>query len=193
MLNTSVIRDLLSKAEIESIAHNYFALPAIKPSKTQIAMFRQIVYFSLDHYLAIWDNPTIEYVDYQPYETADNMRDSLKRTCVLEISTQYNNPHSLLSKETNLLFRTVHDLHHCSTGSCNFELWGEICAYSKFAYDALEQCEIAKVDAKPYLSFLTCEIVGQLCALRVNGEFPIQRLSHCVPHGIIERFLHAYR
>lgn len=193
MENTKVIVDLLSKEEIATIGANYFSKPVLTPSRNQVQFFRQIVHFSLAQYTELWNNPTIDYVDCQPYATADIMRDSLKFTGKLLISTQYNEPSPLMSQATNLFFRAAHDLHHCTTGNCNFELWGELCAFSKIAYSACELAQSAKLDSKPYISFLACEIIGQLCAARVIGQFPEQRLSDCVPMGIIERILHAYR
>lgn len=192
MKQTKVILDLLTNDEIATIGQNYFNKPAITPSRHNVQVFRQIIYFSLAQYTKLWNNPTIDYVDYQPYITADEMRDSLTVTGRLLISTQYNEPSPIMSPVTNLLFRAAHDLHHCTTQNCNFELWGELCAYSKFAFDACEQCENASLDSKPYISFLACEIIGQLCAARVIGGFPEQRLSHCVPMGIIDRILAVY-
>jgi hypothetical protein len=190
---TKVIRDLLSKEEIASIGQAYFSSPVIVPSRNQVQVFREIVYFSLGKYSELWNCPAIDYVDSQPYDTAEEMRDSLRNSKRLLISTQYNEPTKLMSKETNLLFRAMHDLHHCSTENCNFELWGELCAFSKVAFDAIEVTSKAQLGASVYTSFLACEIIGQLCALRLTGSFPEQRLSHCVPSGIIERILHVYR
>ncbi len=190
---TKPIVDILTNEEIATIGENYLNLPEIVPSRNQIQFFRQIVRFSLSQYAAIHNYPVLDFVDYQPYVDADTMRYDLKKTGYLMISTQYNEPSAIMSKETNLLFRAAHDLHHCSTQSCNFELWGEICAFSKFAFSALECADNAKLDAKFYVSVLACEILGQLCAARLIGKFPEQKLNHCVPSGIIERILHAYR
>ncbi len=100
----------------------------------------------------------------QPYNTADEMRIDYKQG-YLNISTDYNNP-ALISPISNLEFRFAHDCHHSQTENCNFQLWGECCAYSKFA---------AYTNDLRLRRWLFSEIVLQVCALIKLKEFAAQK------------------
>lgn len=122
----------------------------------------------------------VEYVAGQPYATADEMRQRVRREHVLYISTDYDNDPFL--QGNNLAFRTAHDLHHIRSSHCNFELWGEICAYTKFA---------AWTTNPVYHNILFSEIVAQVVALRLRGDYAEQRLG-IQPQALVNQVHRAY-
>lgn len=108
----------------------------------------------------------VEYVEGQPYASADELREDVAKG-ILRISTDFN-VSPLLGEEINLLFRVAHDLHHAATATCNFELWGECCAFAKFA-------ALAKGNGR-LINILFSEIVAQVCFLRVFSRYTDQRM-----------------
>ena len=107
---------------------------------------------------------TVHFVTGQPYQNTAQLRKEVNNG-LLRVSTDYNTD-PFLPEGLNLKFRALHDLHHAQTSDCNFNLDGEICAYSlaaRYTNSALVR------------DWLFTEIVGQVCALRQYGEFPIQR------------------
>lgn len=122
----------------------------------------------------------VEYVAGQPYATADEMRARVKAEKVLYISTDYDNDPFL--QGNNLAFRTAHDLHHIRSSHCNFELWGEICAYTKFA---------AWTNNPLWHKILFSEIVAQVVALRLRGDYAEQRIG-LQPEYLIKKVHLAY-
>lgn len=69
----------------------------------------------------------IKLVDGQPYETAKDLINSVKKDKILLISRDFNNS-KLLPNEENLRFRAVHDFFHIVTGA-GFGYFGECIAY----------------------------------------------------------------
>jgi hypothetical protein len=124
----------------------------------------------------------VQYITGQPYSTTDEMRADWRKN-LLKISTDYNNS-PLMPGQVNLWFRAAHDIHHCLTKDCNFNLWGELCAFVKFALHT-QNVE--------YRRILFCEIVAQVCYLRVYGHYAEQKIvdfSSFQP--IIDRIIRTY-
>lgn len=113
------------------------------------------------------------FVSGQPYATTEDMRRDV-RSGKLLISTDFNDA-PFWGKLGNLHFRTAHDLHHVQTPDCNFNLWGELCAWGLMSKSIKKHVPDLRLRSK--LNYVTfCETVAQVCSLRVNGDFPPQKI-----------------
>ena len=127
----------------------------------------------------------IDYVSGQPYTSAQDMRESFNRTGILKISTDFNDS-PLMGPSVNLLFRAAHDLHHIRSANCEFNLDGEICAFTKFA---------KYTHFRMFRYILFSEIVGQVCALRHWGKgvtYAPQK-TVLIPYKYIDKCLTSYK
>jgi hypothetical protein len=100
----------------------------------------------------------VQFVDYDPYETRDEMASDVQDNKVLKISSLFNE-HPVLTEEQNLIFRAVHDYYTHIVCNQNFGLRGELKAYNTHA-------RLAPVAALPALF---TEVVGQVCYAIVHG------------------------
>lgn len=202
-----VILGLLDSAETQAISDK---IASIVPENFPLAIrieWCEMIHYTYQHTLADFNrdyHPVgVKFAPGQPYDTAKQMRQAIQELNLLVISTDYNNPDTHLfgagenGKRANLMFRTAHDLHHCMTQDCNFVLDGEICAFSKFARYALQWGKETKQTslAWSFVRLLACEIIGQVCYLRHNGEFmPVQLTGEYVlTDNQIKRILKAYK
>lgn len=164
---TSPIRDVLDKRDVATIAMLFEQ--AVKTKTTDVAIKDVAAFRNFVKKVAKLEvkqaGVEVRYVEGQPYDNADEMREDVKLGGMLKISTDFNTS-ELLPGQLNLDFRTAHDLHHCQTEDCNFELWGECCAFAKFAARANGDAAL--------INILFSEIVAQTCYLRIFGEFPDQ-------------------
>lgn len=155
-----VIDGIFTQDDITDIARLYVTLPEYKGS---FKLFQGYV----DHvYGAEISRSKVDvfFVNGQPYANADELRAEVKHG-ILRVSVDYNSD-PFLPEQYNLKFRALHDLQHTRSENCNFNLNGEIFAYSI----------AARYTANGLIrNWLFTEIVGQLCYLRVYGEFPVQR------------------
>jgi len=108
----------------------------------------------------------IKYVDYQPYENADEVIADLKKNKRLLVSTEYNN-HPVWSPEQNLKFRAVHDVFGHMQGLTAFSLKGEIRAYNQHI-KTLPQAAIPA---------MFTEVIGQASYKMTTGDFPTQKVA----------------
>ena len=100
----------------------------------------------------------VEFVDYDPYGTRDEMANDVKENKLLRISKLFNE-HPFFNEEENLMLRTVHDYYTHIIANQDFGLRGELKAYNTHA-------RLAPPAALPALF---TEIVGQVCYAIVNG------------------------
>lgn len=109
----------------------------------------------------------VEFVDEDPYETAEQMRKEVKESGILKIY-KGDSGHPYFSPEDNWVFRTVHDYYtHISHGE-NFDLRGELRAYNTHS----------KLVPPKALPALFTEVVGQVCwAITHSGKFPEQKMA----------------
>jgi len=107
----------------------------------------------------------VEFVDYDPYESRDQMNKDLNETGVLKISKLFNE-HPLYTKEENLILRAVHDYYTHIISNQDFGLRGELKAYNTHA----------KLAPPAALPALFSEIVGQVCYAIVHGDFTKQKI-----------------
>lgn len=167
------IVDILTDAQIAWIAKHHHTgsdIGETMPIDRYLGIRREFRAFVEDVKITEFHaSPTIGRIEYahgQPYASAEDMREAVEQSHVLRISVD-NNTDEFLGEETNLAFRAAHDMHHIRSGHCNFELWGEVCAYAKFA----------SYTRVPFFhSILFSEIVSQVCYLRVFGHFPDQKI-----------------
>lgn len=178
---------LISDSEIKAIAEHYHNSPDITESvdKYAFSKFVHQVYSFETGRTRVKNAPVlldVQYVTGQPYNDTDAMRVDWRKN-TLKISTDYNNS-PLMPGQVNLWFRAAHDVHHCQTKDCNFNLWGELCAFVKFALHT-QNVE--------YRRILFCEIVAQVCYLRTYGNFPDQKIvDYSSFQPIIDRIIRTY-
>ncbi len=159
-----VLVGILAEYEIQKLALEYRDNASYSPTIHQEYSVKSYVQNTLAYELDRAKNPVILHVNGQPYATTEDMRKDISAG-LLRISVDYNNP-SFVSPNTNLLFRAMHDLQHARTADCNFNFWGECCAYilaARLTHDTFIR------------QWLFSEIVGQVSYLRVFGAFPEQR------------------
>lgn len=194
---THVITDLLTVDEIKAIGNSLKNDTSSKFDTEFRTKWRNFVVLTLEHSKfdaePKFGDFKILYVEHDPYQTTQQMREDMLNNRQLLITRAFNTPYSeLMQPSTNLCFRTAHDIHHAMTDDCNFELWGEVCAFSIFAKYAQF---LGGNYSNLFIKVLACEIVGQLCYLRTFGEFmPEQKVVvDAVPQHIIDRIIKAYR
>ena len=111
----------------------------------------------------------MEFVDYHPYESAQELRQDISATGTMKIAT-IDAEHEVFDVVTNAKFRAIHDYmsHVQAIGSrgTEFTLRGEIAAYNAH----LKTTPSAAVPA------LFTEVVGQVCAYVVTGKFAEQKI-----------------
>lgn len=163
--NPLALRDY--SAYCEEIARRYDEMPAFDPSE----VWRWELL--LDHVLKFYDrirrNVDIYFVAGQPYATAQEMRDAVKKTGEMYISTDFNE-HPLFTPQQNLKFRAVHDyIVHIMPGDRgpDFTERGEIRAYNLHR-------RLAPPDSWPALF---TEVAAQACYFNERGHFPDQKLA----------------
>lgn len=173
MLEQTKVLEFWGKQERHDIALWYNQLP--NDNKWDNT-FQSVV----DHFVSRSYNMALEkywcqYVDGQPYETADDMREFLKIHRGLYISHDYNTSDGdFLRPSINLMFRFAHDIDHCKTENCNFAFRGEICAASKFMARTLE---IAPIWSDVIRQWLFTEIIGQAAFRGEFGYFGEQKFA----------------
>jgi len=123
----------------------------------------------------------IEFVDGQPYETAEEMMQKVKASKTLLISRDFNQA-GYFGPEVNLMFRAVHDYFAHMNASFkqrvrSFGIGGELEAYNKHL--AFIGCQSKAVSA------VFTEVIGQAAHFMHFGKFPNQKLvnlsdfDHC--------------
>jgi GNAT superfamily N-acetyltransferase len=108
----------------------------------------------------------VEFVSGQPYETAEEMSDNVKKSGVMYISTDFNE-HPIFTPLQNLQFRAVHDYIVHIAKDKSFTLKGEIGSYNAHA----------KLVPPAAIPALYTEVVGQASTYFTTGEFPKQKIA----------------
>lgn len=147
----------------EIVAQSYIDAPDFDES--MIPSYNALMESTKKLFKQLQSKLKVEFVDYNPYESRDQMNDEVKKTGVLKILSLYND-HPLFSKEENLMFRAVHDYFTHIISNQNFDLRGELKAYNTHA-------KLVPPDALPALF---TEVAGQACYAIVNGSFPKQKI-----------------
>lgn len=99
-------------------------------SKKEIQLFRKETEGAYNYVV----NDKIEFVDYDPYTSCEDMIKKVNESGVLLISNLYNNS-ELLPGDLNLKFRAVHDtLHYRTKAPFTYEGETTIYEYQKYCY-----------------------------------------------------------
>ena len=108
----------------------------------------------------------VVFSDDNPYNSAEDMRDQVKKTGDLVIWNG-ESEHPILSKEENLKLRAVHDYFAHIAGGASFGLRGEISAFNRHANFTPKKAAVA----------LFTEVVGQAAYALIYGSFPVQKIA----------------
>ncbi len=108
----------------------------------------------------------VEFVDGDPYKSAEEMIDQVKRDKVLKVMKDYSSDHPVFTEEENWMFRAVHDWFSHILAKQPFTQKGEMRAYNTHA-------KMFPPDALPALF---TEIIGQACYATTYGKFPTQKV-----------------
>ena len=149
------------------VAEAYLAAPKFEPRA--VSSFEAFVPFIEKMFKRIQSRVNVEFVDYHPYESAQELRQDISATGTMKIAT-IDAEHEVFDVVTNAKFRAIHDYmsHVQAIGSrgTEFTLRGEIAAYNAH----LKTTPSAAVPA------LFTEVVGQVCAYVVTGKFAEQKI-----------------
>lgn len=145
------------------VADAYEKAPNHEPeAEASFGVMKQAV---LKFYNMILSKVKVEFVDGDPYQSAEQMKKEVKETKVLKIMKDHSD-HPFFSPEENWKFRAVHDwFTHIISGQ-PFTLKGELAAYNTHA----------KMFPPAALPALFTEIVGQVSYNTVKGTFPVQKV-----------------
>jgi hypothetical protein len=146
------------------VADAYAKAPAYDPAA--VPAFEALIQHVEKMYGRINRKQPVEFVDGQPYDSQEGMKQKVQETGVLEISKDFNS-HPLFSELANLRFRAVHDMVSHLQKPNDFSLKGEIAGYNA----AAKMCPPKAVGA------LFSEVVAQAATYIVSGEFGPQKLA----------------
>lgn len=112
----------------------------------------------------------VEFVDYHPYESADELRKDVKSTGTMRVAT-IDADHAIFDEITNAKFRAIHDYmsHIQAIGSrgTEFDLRGELAAYNTHLKTLPEKA----------IPALFTEVVGQVSTYyKLGGKFGPQKI-----------------
>lgn len=155
---------------IQLVAQAYKAAPKKTPegAKSFIALKKHIVRM----FKRMQSRVVVKFVDYDPYETAEEMRRAVRDTGIMEISSGFNQSEAF-GPEVNLMLRAVHDFSaHLGSNPKKkprpFSLKGELQSYNKHLNLVGKSSKAAGA--------LYTEIVGQVCYFFYYGDFPKQKI-----------------
>lgn len=138
-------------------------LKAPKFEERALPSFESMVPFTQKMFKRISAKVDIEMVPYHPYESAEELKQDVKKNKRMKVST-IDAQHDVFDNNTNAKFRAIHDyLSHVTalkSRGTEFTLYGELQAYNV-------HLKTAPPKAVPALF---TEVVGQVCAYYVNGN-----------------------
>lgn len=146
----------------ETIAQYYLSAPAYEVPSDIAKDFQQ---FIIDLAQVELQDVRCHYVDFQPYLIGTELSREAMQADVnsgnLLISNQFNES-ELLGSEINLIFRSIHDLHHVKL-DVDFSWEGE-CASARYI--------MSLTDNILFKQLLFSEILGQSSVCLSTGTFP---------------------
>ncbi len=149
------------------VADAYLAAP--KFESRAASSFEAFVPFIEKMFKRIQSRVDVEFVDYHPYESAEQLRQDVNATGTMKIAT-IDAEHEMFDEITNAKFRAIHDYmsHIQAIGSrgTEFTLRGELAAYNTHL----------KTTPKAAVPALFTEVVGQVCTYNITGKFPEQKI-----------------
>jgi hypothetical protein len=149
------------------VADAYMAAPTYEGRAA--SSFEAFIPFIEKMFKRIQSRVNVEFVDYHPYESAQELRQDVSATGTMKIAI-IDAEHEIFDEITNAKFRAIHDYmsHIQAIGSrgTEFTLRGEIAAYNTHL----------KTTPKAAIPALFTEVVGQVCAYNITGKFPEQKI-----------------
>ena len=149
------------------VADAYLAAP--KFESRAASSFEAFIPFIEKMFKRIQSRVDVEFVDYHPYESAEQLRQDVNTTDTMKIAT-IDAEHKIFDEITNAKFRAIHDYmsHIQAIGSrgTEFTLRGELAAYHTHL----------KTTPKAAVPALFTEVVGQVCTYNITGEFAEQKI-----------------
>lgn len=156
---------------IALVAHAYKK----SPERTSAGenSFNALTMHIVKNFQRIISKVDVEFVDYDPYSSAEEMAEEVKTKGVLRVSTLYNQSEAF-TPEVNLKLRAVHDyLAHLQANPSRFApkqftFAGEVKSYNKHLQLIGPKSKAAAA--------LFVEIIGQTCHEIHFGHFPDQKV-----------------
>jgi hypothetical protein len=153
------------------VTEAYVAAPA--RSGAGVKSFRTLQNHIIRMFTRMQSKIRVEFVEQDPYQSAEQMEQEVRATGVLKIYSGHNQAEAWDRPEINLMLRAVHDFaaHLGAMGkgrARTFDLKGEYQAYNKHLN--LVGCQSAAAGA------LFTEIIGQVSFARHTGQFPSQKI-----------------
>ena len=149
------------------VADAYLAAPKFEPRAA--SSFEAFIPFIEKMFKRIQSRVNVEFVDYHPYESAQELRQDVNATDTMKIAT-IDAEHKIFDEITNAKFRAIHDYmsHIQAIGSrgTEFTLRGELAAYNTHL----------KTTPKAAVPALFTEVVGQVCTYNITGKFAEQKI-----------------
>jgi len=149
------------------VADAYLAAPKFEPRAA--SSFEAFIPFIEKMFKRIQSRVDVEFVDYHPYESAQELRQDVNTTGIMKIAT-IDAEHEVFDIITNAKFRAIHDYmsHVQAIGSrgTEFTLRGELAAYNTHL----------KTTPKAAVPALFTEVVGQVCTYNITGKFAEQKI-----------------
>jgi hypothetical protein len=149
------------------VADAYLAAP--KYESRAASSFEAFIPFIEKMFKRIQSRVNVEFVDYHPYESAQELRQDVNATDTMKIAT-IDAEHEIFDEITNAKFRAIHDYmsHIQAIGSrgTEFTLRGELAAYNTHL----------KTTPKAAVPALFTEVVGQVCTYNITGKFAEQKI-----------------
>ena len=149
------------------VADAYLAAP--KFESRAASSFEAFIPFIEKMFKRIQSRVDVEFVDYHPYESAQELRQEVNTTGIMKIAT-IDAEHEVFDVITNAKFRAIHDYmsHVQAIGSrgTEFTLRGELAAYNTHL----------KTTPKAAVPALFTEVVGQVCTYNITGKFAEQKI-----------------
>ncbi len=147
---------------LQDISQHYISTPDCELSASVVAQFRQ---FIVDLAQVELQGINCEYVGYVPYLRGDKLylediHADLNQG-ILKITNQFNNS-ELLGPEVNLIFRSIHEVHHLQL-NVGFGLEGEFATAAHI---------ISLTDNLLFKQILFSETLGQVAVRLCDGKFP---------------------
>jgi len=149
------------------VADAYLAAPEFEPRA--VSHFEALTPFVQKMFKQIESRVNVKFVDYHPYETAQDLRQDVQQTGTMKIAT-IDSEHKIFDPITNAKFRAIHDYmsHIQAIGSrgTDFTLRGELAAYNAHL----------KTVPQSAIPALFTEVVGQVSAYYKLGKFAEQKI-----------------
>jgi hypothetical protein len=147
---------------LQDISQHYISTADCELSASVVAQFRQ---FIVDLAQVELQGINCQYVDYLPYLRGDllcleDIHADFNQG-ILKIATQFNNS-ELLGPEVNMIFRSIHEVHHLKL-NVGFGLEGEFATAAHI---------ISLTDNLLFKQILFSETLGQVAVRLCEGKFP---------------------